>query len=219
MNRREFLAAAALMPRALQSLQSDGWRVFEITTHVHVQNASGVTRAWLPTPLVAMPYQQTLGDTYQGEGGASVMVESEEIDMLFTEWPAGTDPILTLTSRVATRDYAVDLSSPSVPPPPDLTRFSRYLRPTKSAPIDDAAKLAAERITRGAGTDIEKARAIFDHVAQRPAAEPTDATRHEQFVGVARAAGIPARPVYGLRLGSRDATRAQECRAETYLVG
>lgn len=51
------------------------------------------------------------------------------------------------------------------------------------------------------------------------------------FVGLARAAGIPARDVYGLRiaasrlgakslgLSSDNATRAQHCRAEVYLTG
>ena len=51
------------------------------------------------------------------------------------------------------------------------------------------------------------------------------------FVGLCRAAGIPARDVYGLRvapsnkgfsslgLSSDDATKAQHCRAEVYLAG
>src|SRR5262249_45227546 len=51
------------------------------------------------------------------------------------------------------------------------------------------------------------------------------------FVGLCRAAGIPARDVYGLRvapsrgewkslgLSSSSATRAQHCRAEVYLTG
>ena len=43
MNRREFLWSTALLPRVVsQSLSSEGWRIFEIKTHVHVQNASGV---------------------------------------------------------------------------------------------------------------------------------------------------------------------------------
>ena len=51
------------------------------------------------------------------------------------------------------------------------------------------------------------------------------------FVGLARAAGLPARDVYGLRVAKSDkgyrslgllsdnATKAQHCRAEVYLVG
>ena len=150
MNRREFLWSAALIgsvgarlngsrfgmpaigrarlsaerPAPLpQSLTADGWRIFEITTHVHVQNASRVTRAWLPTPLVGGVYQQTLGDTYHAESGTVLMVETEELDLLYAEWPSGADPILTLTSRVATRDHAVDVTTPTVAPT-DLSRLA-----------------------------------------------------------------------------------------------
>lgn len=228
MNRREFVlgaiafpgSAKALAERAarltpsrstVQSLATEGFRLFEVTTHLHVQNASGMTRAWLPTPLVGTPYQQTLGDTYQAEGGRVVMVESEELDLLYAEWPAGADPILTLTSRVATRDYAVDLTTPRVPPPPDLSGFSRDLRPLKSPTGDgDAVRLN--------GTDVERARALFDRPRDTSRAG-NGAEAHMHFVGRARAAGIPARPVYGLALANPNATTAQRCRAEVYLIG
>ena len=269
MNRREFLGAVALAlpcsakalaerparlksPSDVQSLATEGWRLFEVTTHVHVQNASGLTRAWVPTPLVGTPYQQTLGDTYQAENGRVVMVESEELDLLYAEWPAGADPILSLTSRVATRDHAVDLGTPRVPPPPDLSSFARYLRATKLIPIDGIVKETADAVTRGAGTDLDKARVIYDWIVENTFREPKTpgcgtgdirfmletknlggkcADINALFVGLARAAGIPARDVYGLRIAasrrglgslgltSDEATKAQHCRAEVYLVG
>lgn len=262
MNRREFLAGVSGLGLALrhaqgervraQSLATEGWRLFEVTTHVHVQNASGPTRAWLPTPLVGVPYQQTLGDTYQAEGGRVIMVEGEELDLLYAEWPADVDPILTLTSRVATRDHDVDLARPTVTPPPDLSRFARDLRATRLIPIDGIVKTTADQVTRGAGTDIEKARAIYEWIVDNTFRDPKTrgcgtgdirfmletrnfggkcADINALFVGLARAAGIPARDVYGVRiapsrrgykslgLGSSDATKAQHCRAELYLVG
>ena len=235
-----------------QSLTTEGWRLFELTTHVHVQNASGPTRVWLPTPLVGVPYQQTLGDTYQAEGGRVVMVEGDEFDLLYAEWPAGADPILELTSRIATRDHSVDLTTPHVPPPPDLSSFARFLRPTKLIPIDGVVKETADTITRGAGTDIEKARAIYEWIVEHTFRDPKTlgcgtgdirfmletknmggkcADINALFVGLARASGIPARDVYGVRLApsrrgfkslglsSGNATKAQHCRAEVYLVG
>ena len=72
--RREFLSAA-LVPglrarlRGSESLIADGWRIFEVTTHVHARNPGGITRAWLPAPLVGAPYQQTFGDSYHADGG------------------------------------------------------------------------------------------------------------------------------------------------------
>jgi transglutaminase-like putative cysteine protease len=157
-----------------------------------------------------------------------------------------------MTSRVATRDHSVDLARPSVAPPPDLSAFTAFLHPTKLIPIDGIVKRTAGQITRGAGTDIERARAIYDWVVDNTFRDPKTrgcgigdirfmlesgslsgkcADLNALFVGLARASGIPARDVYGLRvapsrlearslgLSSDSATRAQHCRAEVYLTG
>ncbi|HEV3141576.1 MAG TPA: transglutaminase-like domain-containing protein [Vicinamibacterales bacterium] len=235
MNRREFLLSTATVAARLkasrspdQSLTSEGWRIFEVKTHVHVQNASGMTRVWLPTPLVGAPYQQTLGDTYVAENGRVVMVESDDLDLLFAEWTDGADPVLDLTSRVATRAYAVDLTKPTVAPPPDFSAFARFLRPTKLYAIDGAVKTLAADITRRAGTDIDRTRAILAwilaHGGPNAAVEcglsnPQCADRGQLCVGLARSIGIPARVLFGLAVGAADATTAQRSRAEIYLVG
>ena len=180
------------------------------------------------------------------------MVETGENDpdILVATWDAGVDPSLTLVSRVATTGHAANLTAPSVPPPADLTSFARFLRPTKLIPIDGIVKTTAAAITRGAGTDFEKARAIYDWIVENTVRDPATrgcgigdirfmlesknlggkcADLNALFVGLARAAGLPARDVYGLRvagsksgarslgLASDDATKAQHCRAEVYL--
>jgi transglutaminase-like putative cysteine protease len=212
---------------------------------------AGRTRVWLPTPLVDTPYQHTLGDTYRADGGFVEMVERpvEALDMVVAEWPDGVAPVLELTSRVSTRDVAVDLTDPKVPPA-DTATLTAFLRPTKLMPLDGPVKKTADQITRGAGTDLDRARAIYDWTANRagdaeaagcgagdiravldPDRPPDKSTDLSVlFAGLARASGIPARVVYGLRvappraarrlgLSSTDATRGQECRAEAYLVG
>jgi transglutaminase-like putative cysteine protease len=225
MDRREFIrsvgAAAAVLttPRLFAHAAPPGlWRTFEVTTHVHVQNARGITRVWLPTPLAVAPYQRTLGDTYHVDNGTVSMVEREEIDLLAAAWPDSAEPILTLTCRIATMEYAVDLATPTVAPPRDFSAFSRYLRATTLGPIDELKRTAAT-VTRGAGTDLDRARALFDWIA----ADGNDVAKTQDpagfFVSLARAAGIPARPVFGLRLENPNATRAQHPRAEVYLVG
>jgi transglutaminase-like putative cysteine protease len=230
------------------------WRTFEITTRVEVLQPSATTRVWLPTPLAAAPYQKTLGDTYHAVGGRVVMIETNanEPDILGAEWEDGNPAVLTLTSRVATTDHAVNLATAAVPPPPDLSGFARFLKPSRYIPTDGIVKTTAERITRGAGTDIERARAIYEWIVENTFRDPKVrgcgvgdirfmlesnnlggkcADLNALFVGLARAAGIPARDVYGLRvaksengfrslgLASDDATRAQHCRAEAYLAG
>ena len=257
--RREFLRYASLAAgfaaarvRGLTP-DADGWRTFEITTRIQVLEPSGRTRVWLPAPLADAAYQRTLGDTYRADRGFVEMVErpSESLDMLVAEWPDGVPPILEVTSRVATRDRRVDLTQPSVPPP-DMSTLAPFLRATRLIPTDGIVKKTADQIARGAGTDLERARALYEWIVDNTFRDPKTvgcgrgdirfmlesgnlggkcADLNALFVGLARASGIPARDVYGLRvgatrfdarslgLGSDDATRAQHCRAEVYLVG
>jgi transglutaminase-like putative cysteine protease len=261
--RRDFvrtgvLAAAGVGLARVDSLDAraderDGWRTFEITTRIDIRKPAGKTRVWVPTPLVDTPYQRTLGDTYRAEGGFVEMVErpGESLDMLVAEWPDGVPPVLELTSRVSTRDHRVDLGAPTVPPA-DLSTLAPFLRATKLIPIDGIVRKTADQITRGTGTDLERARAIYEWIVDNTFRDPKTAgcglgdirfmlesgnlggkcaDLNALFVGLARASGIPARDVYGLRvapsrlelrslgLSSATATRAQHCRAEVYLVG
>jgi transglutaminase-like putative cysteine protease len=230
------------------------WRTFEITTRETLLQPRGATRVWLPTPLAVAPYQQTMGDTYHPGGGTAVMIETNanEPDILGCSWDEGIEPTLTLVSRVATTGHAANLGTPSVPPPADLSAFSRFLKPTRLIPIDGIVRTTANEITTGRGTDIEKARAIYDWIVEHTFRDPKTigcgtgdirfmlesgslggkcADINALFVGLCRAAGIPARDVYGLRvarsekglrslgLSSDDATKAQHCRAEVYLAG
>jgi hypothetical protein len=218
MNRRDFLVGvvAACIGRAGVRGEADRWRTFEITTRVQIAIGSGPTRLWLPMPLAVAPYQKTLGDTYQITGGGTTMVESEDVDILVANWDEGIEPALTITNRVATTAYAANLATPTVPPLLDTRPLDRFLR-TGTPPSPDL-KQRADRMTRGAGTDVERARAIFGALtASDGAASGTDP--NVTFAELARAAGIPAREVRGLRLDAENATRAQHCRAEAYLTG
>ena len=144
-DRRHFLRSAATASAALavgrlsqearrfvcaRAASRDAAAFFEITTRIDILQPNGQTRLWVPTPLAAAPYQHTLGDTYHAQGGRVVMVEDEELDMLTAEWAEGVEPVLTVTSRVATSGHAANLVTPTVPPPLDDGAFSRFLRPT-----------------------------------------------------------------------------------------
>jgi transglutaminase-like putative cysteine protease len=246
--------AAAQPAQAEKPLDSERWRTFEITTRIEVLEPKGRTRVWVPTPMAETPYQRTLGDTYRADSGFVEMVErpDDSLDMLVAEWRDGIAPILKSTSRVSTRDYTVDLTRPTVPPPADMSAFAPFLRPTKLIPTDGIVRSTADRITHGAGTDLERARAIYEWVVDNTFRDPQTrgcgigdirfmlesgnlsgkcADLNALFVGLARASGLPARDVYGLRvaptrlefrslgLSSDNATRAQHCRAEVYVAG
>jgi len=157
---------------------------------------------------------------------------------------------LTLTSRIATKNYEVDLSRPrnlamEKSPGPEY-----FLRPTKLLPTDGIVETTAEEITAGRKTDLEKARVIYEWIVENTFRNPKTrgcgtgdirymleskdlggkcADLNALYVGLARAAGLPARDVYGIRVAKSELgykslgpstpniTKAQHCRAEVYL--
>ena len=265
MNRRHFLRSAGAMSASLalqragrlhaEGVPSDRWRTFEVKTRVDILKSSGVTRVWLPTALIGKtPFQKTLSNTFSAEGGTAGIVQGkvDGFGMVAAEFPAGVKPVLTLTSRVATRNYAVDLSAPGKAPKASVAELEHFLRPTKLLPTDGIVKATATEITSGRKTDVEKARAIYDWIVDNTFRNPKTrgcgigdirfmleskdlsgkcADLNALYVGLARAAGLPARDVYGIRVAkselgykslgasSENITKAQHCRAEVYLGG
>ena len=229
------------------------WRTFEVTTRVEVLKPSGATRIWLPTTLISeTSFQKTLSKTFQPEGGTARMIENkpDALGIVVAEFPSGVRPVLALTSQVATKNYVVDLSAPSKAPKEPRADLEYFLRPTKLLPTDGIVKSTATEITSGATTDVEKARAIYEWIVVNTFRNPKTrgcgvgdirfmlesrdlggkcADLNALYVGLARAAGLPARDVYGIRVGksemgykslgasSENVTKSQHCRAEVYL--
>jgi hypothetical protein len=128
MNRRHFLQTAGMVsatcafqkPERLfaQRANFGSWRTFEVTTRVEVLKPSGPTRVWVPAALIKpTPYQKTLATTFQCEGGFAKSLESkaDALGIVSAEFPTGVRPVLAVTSRVATRNWAVNLSAPARP--------------------------------------------------------------------------------------------------------
>ena len=230
------------------------WRTFEVTTRVEVRKPSGTTRIWLPAALIReTPFQKTLSATYQPQqGGTAKMIEikPDALGIIAAEYPSGVSPVLAFTNRVATRNYAVDLSTPGKPPKENRADLEYFLRPTKLLPTDGIVRTTATEITSNSKTDAEKARAIYERIVENTFRNPKTrgcgvgdirfmldsrdlggkcADLNALYVGLARAAGIPARDVYGIRVGKSELgfkslgantetiTKSQHCRAEVYL--
>ena len=264
MKRREFLWSAGMVSAGLTFSKTgrllgeeigDRWRTFEVTTRVEILNPSGPVRIWVPTAVLAQtPFQKTLANEIKAEGGVVNRVDSKEdgLGIIAVEFGAGVRPVLTATSRVATRDYKVELSQAGQAPGEAHAELQHFLRPTKLLPTDGIVKSTAMEITSGAKTDVEKARAIYDWIVDHTFRDPKTrgcgvgdirfmlesgelggkcADLNALFVGLARAGGLPARDVYGIRVAkselgykslgvsSANVTKAQHCRAEVYLGG
>lgn len=266
MQRRDFIrltglasagfAVPSLIPTALAqaAAASDGWRSYEVTTRVEVLRPVGVTRVWIPTPLAQeTAYIKAGGDVFEAVGGTSGAATDPNYGagIVWAEWPAAVKPILEVKSRFATRDVAVDLSKPGSAPSADKAVLAKYTQATEFMPLDGAVKELSSSIVKGAKTDVEKARAIYDWIVdntyrdgqvrgcgvgdikfmvENKAWGGKCADLNALYVALARAEGVPARDVYGVRVSdsalgykslgkSGDITKAQHCRAEVYLQG
>ena len=235
MDRRGFLKAgvsasafAALPWRPASA--SAGWRKFEVATRVELQLPEGVSRVWLPMPLTAeTDWHRHLGSSWSGNAARAEVVTDGKYGaaMLYAEWAAaGPDPRLELVSRIATRDRSVDAARPT----PDAVRLSSgerdfFTAPTEYIPTDGIVRKTAQGIVKGARTDVEKARAIYEWVVENTFRDPKVrgcgwgdiksmletgnlggkcGDLNALFVGLARSVGVPARDVYGLRVAPSD---------------
>lgn len=263
MNRRTFLssssafcvglAAAKAAPLVAEESKSSGWRTFEVSTRVELLKPTGTTHIWLPEALgINTPYQRTIFNHHLAEGGA-VKVHQEKqsgLGVVSATFPQDKKPALTVTSRIALKNYNVDLSRRRPALHVSRKELDRFLQPTRYVPTDGIVKQTALRATAGATTDEEKARAIYEWVVKNTFRNPKIrgcgrgdirfmlesgdmggkcADLNALYVGLARAVGLPARHVYGLRIAKSDegytslgiatdkATEGQHCRVEVYL--
>jgi transglutaminase-like putative cysteine protease len=229
MERRVFLKSSAAMAAAALPYQvvfaQNGWRNYEVTTRVEILKPQGITRVWLPLPLIEdTPWQRSHGSQWTGNAARAQILPDGKYGatMLYAEWPAGVPPVLELTSRVATRDHAVDLSKPRQ----GAERLSAaerafFTAPTEFIPTDGIVRDTATAIVKGARSDVQKARAIYEWVVDNTFRDPKVRgcgwgdiksmleTRNfggkcgdlnAMFVGLARSVGVPARDVYGVRV-------------------
>ena len=63
-------------------------------------------------------------------------IKTEALGVVSASFPAGVKPVVTLTSRVATRNYAVDLSMPGRAGKADAAELQYFLQPTKLVPTN-----------------------------------------------------------------------------------
>ena len=234
MNRRNFLqsATAAAIAQSLPwraALAQTGWRTFETVTRVDVTDPFGVARAWVPLPLVAdSDWQKTIGNSWRGNATTAQILHDGKygIALLYAEWSAREmNPVIEVTSRFMTRDRAVDLSRPASGQELSAAEQRFFTAPTELIPTDGIVRKTALDITKGAKTDVDKARAIYEWVVENTFRDPK--TRgcgwgdiksmlesghlggkcgdlNALYVGLARSVGVPARDVYGLRVAASN---------------
>jgi transglutaminase-like putative cysteine protease len=231
---------------------TSGWRRFELSTTVTPPAGQGATKVWLPLPDLGTDWQRTIDTRWTGNAAsAAVVTDPATGTRLFAAgFDAGeTAPSLTLISTVETRNRTIDWSA-RTPATEDPAVLSAALAPSGLKPLDGVVRDTARQITGGATTDVDKVRALYDWIVANCHREPTVAgcgtgdiaavltaagyggkcaDLNGLFVGLARASGVPARDIYGVRVAPsafgykqlggnpEKLSGAQHCRAEVWL--
>jgi len=180
---------------------------------------------WIPVPQ-ENEHQKLSDLVAYGPGGGGIGVEMEYGNRVYhgTSGRRGGQPLsMKIRCVVDRREISFDdlTALPAIGPDPPKN-LDRYLAGDKQSPIDGEIKALSGKVTKGAQTDAEKARAVFDYVVKGITLSEAgsgfgtgDLKRtislkkgnsldmSVAFVGLARASGIPARVVVGFKLPPR----------------
>jgi hypothetical protein len=245
--------SASRLPPVKAPEPPEDWRTYEIITTVTPEKGKDRIKVWLPLPLNQDTlFQRTLGHEWQGNPSASSMrrLPDGTLEVFLGEWQGVDAPHLQLKTIVTTADRHFDVTRRTVAPErEDILR--QNLQASRLIPNDGLAHQLGERIIGRIKDPVAQARAIYDWVAENAIYDPAiqgcgtgdirrqfiageyggrSADINGLFVAICRAVGIPARCVYGLRVGpsrlfrslglsAGDATRMQHVRAEFYIPG
>jgi transglutaminase-like putative cysteine protease len=254
-------AAASALPTSLLAQgtfapRPGAWRSYQTVTRLEIANPAGVAQAWIPLPAFNEPeWFRPSGSKWTGNGRIAEIKRDPKYgaEFLHVVWADGEKaPVVEVTSRFASRDRAIDLSKPGQAAPLSAADRKLYTSATALIPVDGIVKQTSDKITAGATSELDKARRIYEWIVDNTERNPKTrgcgvgdiasmlksgnltgkcADLNALYVGLARAAGLPARDVYGLRVapsqfgykslgaGSEVVTKAQHCRAEVYLSG
>jgi transglutaminase-like putative cysteine protease len=235
------VCAALFLPcEAARAAERSGTVTFDIK--VAAPPGAKNVKLWFPYPT-SDPDQ--LISNLKFDGNYSSFTFSREPNSgalyLFTEWSQPTElRRLTVSFHARARERRVrSLVERGGELPIEVRRFleSEFWIPVE----DPRVKTVVAEATRGKRGILPRARSVYDWVVDNTKRDPnvpgcglgkvevTIAQRTGKcadissvFVAVARAAGVPAREVFGLRLGQpgqTDITDGHHCWAEFYLPG
>ena len=213
-----------------------------LTITPKIKNDAQNIKLWIPYPL--SDASQTISTlTVQGNHDTAGIYRdpASTAVYLYATWETVPEkPVLTLSFHLTQTDRSQTIHEPSDDRYP--MEMARYLESTPYLPADAMEmQRIATQATQGKSGTLARARAIYDWVVNNTFRDPVvkgcglgDPSRtlnackgggkcadlSSVFVTLARAAGIPARDVYGLRLSTPadgDITSAFHCWAEFYL--
>jgi transglutaminase-like putative cysteine protease len=228
-----------VFPCAALARERSGEVTIDVT--IAAPDESRDVRVWIPYP-VSNSEQDISNVRIDGNFSRSGVYREKETGnlALYAEWTEPTrNRAITLAFNATARELvrkdfpAVELEIP--------VEVKAYLKSTHFLPTDGKVKQIASSITSDGQRISEKARAVYQWVVENTKRDPTVrgcgtgdvevvlakrggkcADISSVFVSIARAAGVPAREVFGLRLGKKDEqdiTGGHHCWSEFYVPG
>lgn len=237
-----FLSILLMASSALSAPVKSHSGTITMTVDLSTHRADDAAELWIPYP-VSDKDQDISGVKISGDYVTSAVYADSTYStpMLYTRWENGSTSRKLTFSFQAKRREVIRRDFPTKESSWDPTDYANYLQATKLAPIDGEIGKLAAKITAGKKTVLEKAKAVYDWTCENTFRDPKTrgcgagdvctlltkpggkcADIHSVFVALARAAGVPAREVFGIRMGKKDRediTTWQHCWAEFYLPG
>ena len=253
-----FLGAASLLPSvtlASDEPASPVVRNFDVNfKHLLLEKGKN-SRIWLPLPLNTS-YQHLTQDYVINTTAKNVYISDTLIPTMYADFEENEPrPILNVQFKIQTTERNTDFSKVNYDPNEKVDpAILEYLKPTSHIPTDGVVRAKALDIVGNLKGDLERAKAIYTWVANtmqrdnsilgcgtgdvrailesgKLVGKCTDI--NSVFVGLCRSVGIPAREIFGIRVGqSRFSDQmgsakegvakisgGQHCRAEFYLKG
>ena len=229
------------------------WRTVDIQTNIALKRVKGRARLWLPLAQYKDTlWQRSLSHTWEGNFSSASIYRDPvaEMEVFVAEWTEGTDnPKLQIVSQIATQDRHFDVTRRGAIA--ERTEVLRQcLQPTSQIAVDGIVRKTAERAIGRIKDPLAMGKAIYDWVIGNTEFDSAgkglgnanvanllengklvgrSADIAQLFVALCRSVGIPARPVFGLRMGTSrlfgslgilgELNEAQHCRAEFYIPG
>lgn len=233
--------------------EPDKWRTYDIRSTIALDKVGGKVRLWLPLAQYKDTlWERSLGHSWQGNFESAGIYRDPVADMevFYADWSENVaNPQLQIVSQIATQDRHFDITRRgAVAERTEVLR--RSLHSTDSVPTDGIVRQTAERAIGRIKDPLAQGKAIYEWVVDNCTFDPQprdggniniarllesgdlsgrSADIALLFVGLCRAMGIPARPVFGLRMDSSrlfgslgasgNLATAQHCRAEFYTPG
>lgn len=206
------------------------------------QPAGKEAKLWIPYPL--SDKNQLITDiSISGDYAESAVYSDQKYStpILFARWDKDAGSKKLVFTFHAIRNEVVKKDFPTQEAAWNPADYAMYLSPTSMGPIDGMVQELANKIVGDKTSVYDKARAIYDWICENmyrdpktkgcgpgdvcslladPGGKCTDI--HSVFVALARAAGVPAREIFGIRQGKDDVvdiSKWQHCWAEFFLPG